>query len=54
MKKGKNSRAPREIFWPVGPDATCPGPLTDPEGSCSNLPRRPMRRPEENADVREA
>lgn len=54
MKKENRPPAPREIFWPVGPDATYQGPLTDPEGSCTGLPVNPMERPRKGADVHES
>ncbi len=50
MSKHNRNTAPQEIFWPVGPDATFQGPLTDPEGSYTGLPLDPLEKPVQDVD----
>lgn len=50
MRKQNRNTAPQEIFWPVGPDATYQGPITDPEGSYTGLPLNPLEKPVQDVD----
>lgn len=48
----QRKRRPRtgEVSWPVGPDATYPEPVTDPQGSYTGRPETPGEIPVQDAD----
>ena len=50
MEKRRNRPRTGEISWPVGPDATYPEPVTDPQGSWTGRPADPLDLPVQDAD----